>query len=151
MLIQQESSTITNRMQLKSTQVELRGVVNAFPPLRGRLCFGSDQKTENAQAIVECYCMARKSQSGVSLPHTAVLCLVLCLAWRKSLTREPHSPFSTSFQTFCVSARVYLHTSKYGQIWSLHKHACVPKKMHIKIRCIKYSETNNKINTGYPI
>ena len=25
------------------------------------------------------------------------------------------------------------------------------KKMHIKIRCIKYSETNNKINTGYPI
>ena len=31
MLIQQESSTITNRMQFKSTQV-----VNAFPPLRGR-------------------------------------------------------------------------------------------------------------------
>ena len=31
------------------------------------------------------------------------------------------------------------------------KHVCVPKKMHIKIRCIKYSETNNKINTGYPI
>ena len=25
------------------------------------------------------------------------------------------------------------------------------KKTHIKIRCIKYSETNNKINTGYPI
>ena len=25
------------------------------------------------------------------------------------------------------------------------------KKMHIKIRCIKHSETNNKINTGYPI
>ena len=25
------------------------------------------------------------------------------------------------------------------------------EKMHIKIRCIKYSETNNKINTGYPI
>ena len=41
---------ITNRMQLKSTQV-----VNAFPPLRGRpggrLCFGRDQKTENAQTI----------------------------------------------------------------------------------------------------
>ena len=31
MLIQQESSTITNRMQFKYTQV-----VNAFPPLRGR-------------------------------------------------------------------------------------------------------------------
>ena len=38
-------------MQFKSAQVELRGVVNAFPPLRGRLCFGSDQKTKNAQTI----------------------------------------------------------------------------------------------------
>ena len=50
MLIQQESSTITNRIQFKSTQV-----VNAFPPLRwrpgGRPCFGRDQKTENAQTI----------------------------------------------------------------------------------------------------
>ena len=50
MLIQQESSTVTNRMQFKSTQV-----VNAFPPLRGRPggrpCFGRDQKTENAQTI----------------------------------------------------------------------------------------------------
>ena len=51
LLIQRESSRITNRMRFKSTQVELRGVVNAFPPLRGRLCFGSDQKTENAQTI----------------------------------------------------------------------------------------------------
>ena len=24
------------------------------------------------------------------------------------------------------------------------------EKMYIKVRCIKYSETNNKINTGYP-
>ena len=42
--------SITNRMQFKSTQV-----VNVFPPLRGRpggrLCFGRDQKTENAQTI----------------------------------------------------------------------------------------------------
>ena len=38
-------------MQFKSTQVELRGAVNAFPPLHGRLCFGSDHKTENAQTI----------------------------------------------------------------------------------------------------
>ena len=28
---QQESSTITNRMQFKTIQVELRGVANAFP------------------------------------------------------------------------------------------------------------------------
>ena len=38
-------------MQFKSTQVELRGAVNAFPLLCGRLCFGSDHKTENAQTI----------------------------------------------------------------------------------------------------
>ena len=25
------------------------------------------------------------------------------------------------------------------------------EKMHIKVRCMKYSETNNKINTVYPI
>ena len=25
------------------------------------------------------------------------------------------------------------------------------EKMHIEVRCIKYSETNNKINTGFPI
>ena len=140
MLIQQESSTITNRMQFKSTQVELQGVVNAFPPLRGRLCsLDVIRKPRTPKLFLECYCMARKSQSGVSLSHTAVLCLVLCLAWRKSLTREPHSPFSTSLQTFCVGARAYLHTSKYGQYWSLQKHVCVPKKIHIKIRCIKYS------------
>ena len=151
MLIQQESSTITNRMQFKSTQVELRGV-NAFPPLRGRLCsLDVIRKPRTPKLFLECYCMARKSKSGVSLRHIAVLCLVLCLVWRKSFAREPHSPFSTSFQTFCVSARAYFHTSKYGQFWSLHKYVCVPKKMHIKIRCIKYSETNNKINTGYPI
>ena len=50
MLIQQGSSTITNRIQFKSTQV-----VNVFPPLRwrsgGRPCFGRDQKTENVQTI----------------------------------------------------------------------------------------------------
>ena len=74
-------------------------------------------------------------------------------AWRKSNTREPHTPFSASFQTFCVTAHAYLNTPKSvdGRFWSLHKHVCVPKKMHIKARCIKYSETNNKINTGYPI
>ena len=132
MLIQQESSTITNRMQFKSTQVELQGVVNSCN-------LDLIRKPRTPKLFLECYCMARKSQSGVSLPHTAVLCLVLCLAWRKSLTREPHSPFSTSLQTFCVGARAYLHTSKYGQYWSLQKHVCVPKKMHIKIRCIKYS------------
>ena len=73
------------------------------------------RKPRTPKLFLECYCIARKSQSGVSLLHTAVLCLVLCLAWRKSLTREPYSPFSTSFQTFCVSVRAYLNRSKYGQ------------------------------------
>ena len=43
--------------------------------------------------------------------------------------RASLTPFSNSFQTFCVSARAYLHTSKYGQFWSLHKHVCVLKKI----------------------
>ena len=51
-------------------------------------------------------------------------------AWRKSNTREPHTPFSASFQTFRVTAHAYLNTPKSadGQFWSLHKHVCVPKK-----------------------
>ena len=109
------------------------------------------RKPRTPKLFLECYCITRKSQSGISLPHTAVLCLVPCQAWRKSLTREPRSLFSTPLQTFSVSAHAFLHTSKYGQFWSLHKHVCVPKKLQIKIRCIKYSETNNKLNTGYPI
>ena len=65
-------------------------------------------------------------------------------AWRKSLTREarePHTPygrvrrekknrifsvspqsrslFSASFQTFCLTARAYLNTQKYGLFCSL--------------------------------
>ena len=32
MVIQQESSRTTNRMQFKTIQVELSGVANAFPP-----------------------------------------------------------------------------------------------------------------------
>ena len=75
--------------------------------------------------------------------------------WRKSNTREPHTLFSASFQTFCATAHAYLNWRQnlLGGVGGggLHKHVCVPKKMHIKIRCIKYSETNNKINTGYPI
>ena len=35
-------------------------------------------------------------------------------AWRKSNTREPHTPFPASFQTFCtcVTAHAYLNTPK---------------------------------------
>ena len=53
-------------------------------------------------------------------------------AWRKSLKRakrvrrqkktfspQSHSPFSASFQTFCLTARAYLNTQKYGLFCSL--------------------------------
>ena len=43
-----------------------------------------------------------------------------------------------SQNTVTVSFEVYINMYEY-------------KKMHIKIRSIKYSETNNKINTVYPI
>ena len=65
MLIQQESSTITNRMQFKSTQV-----VNAFPPLRRR-SGGSGvgghvldviRKPRTSKLFLKCYCIASKSQ-----------------------------------------------------------------------------------------
>ena len=49
-------------------------------------------------------------------------------AWRKSLTRanraSSYSPqsrplFSASFETFCLTARAYLNTQKYGLFCSL--------------------------------
>ena len=134
-------------MHFKSTQVELQAVVNALPPLRGRLCsLDVIGKPRTPKLFLECYCTTRKSQSGVSLPHTAVLCLVLCQAWGKSLTREPHSPqpryrplVHTCIRQNTVSFEAYINMYVYR------------KKIQIKIRCIKYSETNNKINTGYPI
>ena len=49
--------------------------------------------------------------------------------WRESYAREAascmavspqsHSPFSASFQTFCLTARAYLNTQKYGLFCSL--------------------------------
>ena len=37
--------------------------------------------------------------------------------WR--VRRESRSPFSASFQTFCLAARAKLHTQKYGLFCSL--------------------------------
>ena len=42
--------------------------------------------------------------------------------WRKSINSvspQSHSPFSASFQTFCLTARAYLNTQKYGLFSSL--------------------------------
>ena len=36
-----------------------------------------------------------------------------------SVSPQSHSPFSPSFQTFCLTARAYLNTQKYGLFWSL--------------------------------
>ena len=38
------------------------------------------RKPRTPKLFLECYCIASKSQSGVSLLHTAVLCLVKA-AW----------------------------------------------------------------------
>ena len=48
-------------------------------------------------------------------------------AWRKSNTREPHTPFSASFQTFSVTAHAYLNTPKSadGQFFQVYI------KMHV--------------------
>ena len=36
-----------------------------------------------------------------------------------SVSPQSHSPFSASFQTFCLTARTYLNTQKYGLFCSL--------------------------------
>ena len=36
-----------------------------------------------------------------------------------AVTPQSHSPFSASFQTFCLTARAYLNTQKYGLFCSL--------------------------------
>ena len=36
-----------------------------------------------------------------------------------SVSFQSHSPFSASFQTFCLTARAYLTAQKYGLFWSL--------------------------------
>ena len=44
-------------------------------------------------------------------------------AWRKRYGREARerSLFSASFQTFCLTARAYLNTQKYGLFYSLQR------------------------------
>ena len=49
-------------------------------------------------------------------------------AWRKSLTlAKSRSLFSASFQTFCLTARAYLNTQKYGLLCSLNMLSCITK------------------------
>ena len=65
-------------------------------------------------------------------------------AWRKSLTRarraslspQSHSLFSASFQIFCLTARAYLNTQKYGLFCSLF--------------CHRFGEYSNWVAEGVP-
>ena len=54
----------------------------------------------------------KKSVCGVSLTRTK---RASCVA----VSPHSHSPFSASFQTFCLTARAYLNTQKYGLFCSL--------------------------------
>ena len=40
-----------------------------------------------------------------------------------SVSPQSHSPFSALFQTFCLTARAYLNTYKYGLFCSLRKYS----------------------------
>ena len=108
LLIQQESSTITNRMQFKSTQVELRGVVNAFPPLRGRLCsLEVIRKPRTPKLFLECYRMARKSQSGVSLARLIIKLIQDILS--KNVPLNSWQAFIKPWDGFCRLLEVRAH------------------------------------------
>ena len=60
-------------------------------------------------------------------------------AWRKSLTVSPQScsVFSASFQTFCLTARAYLNTQKYGLFCSL-ANASLHASLHASTRKVTF-------------
>ena len=61
MLIQQESSTITNRMQFKSTQVEMHFRRCVGDPVEDHV-LDVIRKPRTLKLFLECYCIASKSQ-----------------------------------------------------------------------------------------
>ena len=67
---------------------------------------------------------------------------------RASLTLR----FQTRFRPFVlVLAHTCIRQNTVSFEVYINMYVYQKKKMHNKIRCIKHSETNNKINTGYPI
>ena len=60
-------------------------------------------------------------------------------AWRKSLIISPQScsVFSASFQTFCLTARAYLNTQKYGLFCSL-ANASLHASLHASTRKVTF-------------
>ena len=95
-----------NRMQFKSTQVELRGAVNAFPPLHGRLC-EVITKPRMPKLFLECYCMARKSQSGVSLARLKIKLIQDILS--RNVQLNSWQAFIKRWDGFCGPLEVRTH------------------------------------------
>ena len=102
LLIQQESSTIMNRMQFKSTQVELRGAVNAFLHVLEVIT-----KPRMPKLFLECYCMARKSQSGVSLARLIIKLIQDILS--RNVQLNSLQAFIKPWDGFCRPLEVRTH------------------------------------------
>ena len=77
--------------------------------------------------------------AGIKHDNVRVLRTSLTLHFQTRFRRFVLVLAHTCIRQNTVSFEVYINMYVYQ------------KKIHIKIRCIKYSETNNKINTGYPI
>ena len=59
-----------------------------------------------------------------------------------SVSPQSHSPFSASFQTFCLTARAYLNTQKYGLFCSLvfSLHDILTHYLHALCCSLQYME-----------
>ena len=82
-------------------------------------------------------CLA--NTAGIKHDNVRVLRASLTLRFQTRFRPFLLVPAHTCIRQNTVSFEVYINMYVYQ------------KKLHIKIRCIKHSETNNKINTGYPI
>ena len=75
--------------------------------------------------VVTCYshCLSTKVLDCKTVRFFLKISKEIGKAWRKSLSVSPQSRslFSALFQTFCLTARAYLNTQKYGLFCSLPK------------------------------
>ena len=108
-LIQQESSTIANRMQFKSTQV-----VNHFRGCVGGRCFGRDQKTENAQTI---------SRMKVKNDHRSKFSNLSNWkeeAWKKSGLQRESNPWPSHCRCVALPTELWSYTLGARSIYWVH-------------------------------
>ena len=68
----------------------------------------------------------------------------------KNVSPQSHSPFSASFQTFCLTARAYLNTQKYGLFCSLVYAICFHETVR-DIWCLykRVRKTENGLERGF--